>query len=325
MTKKSLLALTLMLAAAISLRAQEGEIPADYTPMSWSVLNHDIRSLAMGNTSSLSNQFGTSGIGNPASIVFFDYCLTDQRIGSKKGDTKENFFTIGGTAGWHYYTPGDGYNHYTFASASTRIGIVGITASYLAGWKENAPWKWKSPCHQQINVGIGVRVLPYLSVGANVKYLSENSWCYSNHVCADLFAMVDYSGLRATIGARNLSGPFIWNSTSYRLPNSYVVGLGIKQDLLKILAFEVNGEYELFNYGGNYVHRGGVGANLRFLGWISVSGGYNWGGNSPLPTYGSIGLGFRIIKIIDIEACYMFNRWGSGRLNMFGAQLSLKF
>lgn len=56
---------------------------------------------------------------------------------------------------------------------------------------------------------------------------------------------------------------------------------------------------------------------------LSVSGGYNWGGNSPLPTYGSIGLGVGIVKIIELEACYMFNRNNS--LNMIGAQLSVKF
>lgn len=316
MTKKSLFALTLLFAAGITLRAQDMSIP-----LTWGVQNHDVRSQAMGGTSSLSNQFGTSGIGNPASIVFFDYCLTNQRIGSKKGETKENFFTIGGTAGWHYFKPGN--THYAYASASARIAIVGISATYIAGWAPNWPWSSASPCHQQVNVGVGVRVLPYLSIGANVKYFSENTEASAKLFSGDIFAMADYSGFRATLGVRNLSGSFNRGEGSYKMPYSYVVGLGVKQDLIKILTLEVSGEYELFNYGGNYVHRAGVGANLRFLGWLSVSGGYNWGGNSPLPTYGSIGLGGSIIKIIDIEACYMFNRYNN--LNMIGAQLSLKF
>ncbi|MBQ9597259.1 MAG: hypothetical protein IJR34_03285 [Bacteroidales bacterium] len=316
MTKKSLLAMTLMLSAVVSLHAQDMSIP-----MTWAVQNHDVRSQAMGGTTSLSNQFGMSGIGNPASIVFFDYSLTSQRIGSKQSGNKENFFTIGGTAGWHYFKPGN--THYAYAGATTRIAIVGVSASYIAGWAPNWPWSSASPCHQQVNIGVGVRVLPYLSLGANVKYFSENTDASAKLFAGDIFAMADYSGLRATLGVRNLSGSFTRGEASYRMPYSYVVGLGIKQDLIKVLAFEVNGEYELYNYGGNYVHRAGVGAHLRFLGFLSVSGGYNWGGNSPLPTYGSIGLGVGIVKIIELEACYMFNRNNS--LNMIGAQLSVKF
>ncbi len=306
---------------------------AQFSGMAWSLQNHDVRSQAMGGTSSLANQFGMAGLGNPASIVFSEFTLVDQRVnlrGEYAGVDREKTFTFGASGGWQFYRPQA--THFAYASASARIGIVGISAAYIAGFGASDDPYWKALNYvgrdRQINLGVAVRIFPIFSVGGSVKFITENydvSGSRRKLFSGDLFAMLDWNGFRATAGVRNLSGSYRAGATDYRMPYSYVVGAGYKLDVLTdVFCFEVDAEYEAFRSGASLLSRAGFGASLRFLGFLAVRGGYNWGGASPVPTYASIGLGAGIARIIELEACYLFNRDGRSQ-DLMGFQLNVKF
>ena len=306
--KKRWLTLCIALCGCLMLNGQS------YTAMPWCTLSHDAHSMAMGGISSLFTPFGMAASNNPAKLLFSE-------------DKKMGFH-----AAWQQYKPTD--NHYLQASGSFTHGIMGYGLSYIGGFGPeltltdnggNIINTLRNNNHI-INASVGVRLLPIFSVGVNGKYLFETGPEGKRQLFAgDFFGMLDIQGFRASVGLRNLSSSWTYGDIEYKLPLSIVGGLGYKKDWEKV-GMEIGAEYEsiLVNKENKLWNpRIGGGIAVNFYKVLSLRAGYNWGGNTPIPSYTSLGVGINI-KFLRIDASYRLN---TDRLagDMLNIQLGIMF
>ena len=164
------------------------------------------------------------------------------------------------------------------------------------------------PSDMHLNLGLAYRFLPVLSVGANVGYASSSlATDYSyGAVTADVFLMTEISGFKATVGVANL-GTAVTSADKkkYALPASAALGLGYELDFAEKHNVNVALDADYYFNGGLAA---AVGAEYTFGGLATVRAGYRYGGNTPVPSYASVGAGAKFMGI-KLDLAYLI---GSG-------------
>lgn len=149
-----------------------------------------------------------------------------------------------------------------------------------------------TPADMIFGAGAFYKVSDVLALGANVKYASSKITSSDSYgaVAADVFASVNLSGFAASVGVSSL-GTAVKDKKgeSFGLPASVAFAVGYKASLGESVnaSAQVTGDYYL---SGTFA--AGAGAELAFKDMVALRFGYNYGGESVIPSYASVGAGF---------------------------------
>ena len=163
------------------------------------------------------------------------------------------------------------------------------------------------PSDIHANVGLAYRFLPFLSLGANIGYATsslaeEHSY---GALAADVFAMAKFGGLKVTAGVANV-GTSVTSASGVKfcIPGSVAVGAGYET------AFGKHAVEALLD--ADYYFSGwfaaAAGAAYTYGDLVTVRAGYRYGGQSPLPSYASVGAGVKFMGL-KLDLSYLI---GSG-------------
>lgn len=149
---------------------------------------------------------------------------------------------------------------------------------------------------KEIIIGAGVSYLlrENLSLGATFKYASQSLSSDASYsaVAADVFVAGRFAGLTATAGVSSLGSKVTSSSGDrYSLPSSGALGVGYGLDLMQGLRLNAQANAD-FYFSGAFA--AGAGAELTYRKFVSLRAGYNYGGKSVIPSYGSLGAGVKL-------------------------------
>ncbi len=208
--------------------------------------------------------------------------------------------------------------------AAYRLGKLGITAGFLTGSGReyeivnnmnitNGTFK---PSDMQVNVGASYKVVDFLSVGANFKYLSSKlSPEYSMGTAAfDVMAMGKFGGISGVLGVASLGGKV---DGTYSLPSSLAAGVGYAADF----GLSANVEMNYYFAGGL---RAGLGAEYCFKDMVAVRAGYNLSSNAPVPSFANFGLGLKFSGV-KLDFTYLLAASDSPLKNTLAVGLGYTF
>ena len=151
------------------------------------------------------------------------------------------------------------------------------------------------PADTQISAGVSYKVLPILSVGANVGYAtSKLSDKYSyGAVKADVMAMAKIGGLKAAFGLKDL-GTAVTSASGakFALPTHVALGAGYGMSFAKKHSVDALLDADYYFDGGLAL---AAGIEYGMNDFVFVRGGYRYGGNSPIPSFASIGAGVKFM------------------------------
>ena len=161
-----------------------------------------------------------------------------------------------------------------------------------------------APSDMHVELGLGWKVLPFLSVGAEVGYATSSiakDYSYGA-VTADVFLMTKINGFKAAAGISNLGSAVASKSgVKYSLPTAASVGLGYDMSFADVHAVAVTFDADYyFKYGINL----SLGAEYSYADMAFVRAGYNLSGEAVLPSYASIGAGARFAGV-EINLAYL--------------------
>ncbi len=150
-----------------------------------------------------------------------------------------------------------------------------------------------APSQFYFSVGGAYRVLPVLSLGVNIHYLSEtltDDYTYGA-VSTDIVAATEFSGLKIAVGVESVGGKVkSYSGAEFSLPSSAKLAAGYEGCSLGILSY---GAY--FDSDYYFASKGlgaSVGALVGYQDLFSLRAGYHYGSEKCLmPSYASVGLG----------------------------------
>lgn len=161
-----------------------------------------------------------------------------------------------------------------------------------------------SPSDLQINAGVAMKVLPFLSVGATLGYANSTLAKGSSYGAfnADVFAMAKFGGLKASAGVKSLGNKVKSASgAAFSLPMAVGVGVGYTAESGEKNRIDVNVDADYYIDGGIAVAGG---ASYTFAKLATVRAGYRHGGNTVLPSYVSAGAGVSL-KGVHVDLAYL--------------------
>ena len=198
----------------------------------------------------------------------------------------------------------------------------GIQPPYGLAGANGAAGEMFAPKDLHVNLGLAWRFLPFLSVGANIGYAESALAAGTKYgaLDADVFAMARFGDFKVTAGVADV-GTFVKSASgkAFCLPGSAAVGAGYSKVFAQKHALDVLVD-------ANYYFSGwaaaAVGAGYTFDDFVSVRAGYRYGGESPVPSYASVGLGVKYLGI-RLDAAYLI---ASGPMkNTFAVSLGYAF
>ena len=165
-----------------------------------------------------------------------------------------------------------------------------------------------SPSDIHANVGLAYRFLPFLSLGANVGYATSSlaeGYSYGA-LAADVFAMAKFAGLKVTAGVANV-GTSVTSASGvqFGLPASVAVGAGYEAAFADKHAIEALLDADYY-FNGWFA--AAAGAAYTYGDLVTVRAGYRYGGQSPVPSYASVGAGVKFAGL-KLDLAYLI---GSG-------------
>lgn len=140
-----------------------------------------------------------------------------------------------------------------------------------------------------VSAGIGVKICGPLSIGANLRYLNLNT--ASNPVQAlttDILASVSIVGIRFTGGVTNLK-----ISSSQNAPSAISLAAGYRLNLVAV-EMDLGVQADRYFYGSTRV---GTGGSFTLFKFVTLRGGYNFGGETHIPDFASAGIGLNVWKL----------------------------
>lgn len=304
-------AAALLLLPSFSAVADGGEEAMPFTRVP-----HDPVSLGMGGAgAALTSSMAYSTFRNTAILPYSDQTLdvaASYQMWEPDGSTTHNI-TVG--AGWNI---------------NKKIGVaLGLT--YGAGDKydiystSGANNGTFTPNDIQVNAGFGWKFVDFLSLGGTVKYLHQSlaeDYTY-DAVAADIFLMTKLADFTVTAGISSIGGQVEAESgTKYDLPASITVAGGYNHVFGGKHGFDA--AVDLDYYYNCSELTAAVGAQYTFKDMVSLRGGYHYGGDSAVPSYGSVGIGGKIIGI-RLDAAYVIATGDSVLKNSFCIGLGYSF
>ena len=205
-------------------------------------------------------------------------------------------------AGYTMWQPtGVGSNMINVGAAYNMNNKLGVAVGFLYGMNpayditdaSGAVKGQFKPSDMHMNVGVAYRFLPFLSVGANVGYATSSlakDYSYGA-LAADVYAMVQFSGLRVTAGVANVGTSVkAKNGTAFSLPTSVALGAGYEMAFADVHSVDVLLDADYY-FGGWFAAAAGAAYTYNDL--VVVRAGYRYGGASPIPSYASVGAGVK--------------------------------
>lgn len=186
-----------------------------------------------------------------------------------------------------------------------------------------------TPVDLQAGIGLGFRILPILSLGANINYVHSDIGGPQKGaaVAVDFGAMVDLKFVRIGVTASNIGSTINYGGpSSYGLPANLKFGVGTVQYFGNEdrHAFSANLEGGLtFDKTAVFA---GIGAQYAWNDLVRVSAGYHYGDASKLfyGSYASVGVGIKLIGI-SLNAAYLIAVDDSPIGNTFSVGLGYAF
>ncbi len=288
---------------------------------------HDPVSMAMGGAGAVVGN-AYSSYRNAAAIPFadfqFDVAAGYQGWAPSSSDPTDNI-NVG--VAWNL-----GKNRKVAVTAGFTYGICDGYDVYDSSGNSKGTF---TPNEMQANVGVAWKFLPFLSVGANVKYLGNrlaDNASYSA-VSTDIFVMTKLSDFRIALGVSSLgSGVDSSAGESFSLPASVTLGAGYSPVFggkhgLDIL---LDADY----YYNSDTFAAAIGAGYTWNDHVSVRAGYHYGSESRkddgtvvscvVPSYASVGLGGKFLGI-RIDAAYLIATGSSPLKNTFAVGIGYSF
>ena len=262
----------------------------------FTAVDYDAVSLAKGGTSlTETTSVANTAFANPAAVVFYDGML-DASLGYTMWQTDFSNTTIAS------------------AGAALKIGKnIGVTASFSKGsapeytaidgnGQETGSFK---PGNMQLGLGVAYKIIPFLSVGANIGYATENLAPEASYgaLNADVYAMVKFGGLKAAVGVSEVGGKVTSASGKvFSIPSAANLGIGYALQTGEKHGIDFNADAQYFFTDGIAA---AVGASYAYNDMIFVRAGYRYGGSSVIPSFASAGLGLRLFGA-RIDLAYLF-------------------
>ena len=171
-----------------------------------------------------------------------------------------------------------------------------------------------TPTQMQFNLGMGYKLLPWLSLGANVHAATEilAEGASYKAFSGDLFLMGHMDSFKFAAGVVSL-GTQVKSSTgtSYNLPSSVKLAGGY-EDSFGGISCAVYTDLDYFFLASGF--SASVGAELGWDEIASLRAGYHFASkNTPLPNYFSAGLGGRLLGF-SLDAAVLLGGQLSGTL-----------
>ena len=180
------------------------------------------------------------------------------------------------------------------------------------------------PSDMQINAGLAYRFIPALSIGANVGYATSSlaeGYSYGT-VTADVFLMSQFSDFKVAAGVSNIGGTIKSASgAEFCLPGSIALGLGYDKEFAEKHAVNVNVDADYFFSGWLAAS---FGAGYTFNDLVSFRAGYRYGGESPIPSFASVGAGVKVAGV-KIDLAYLLAGADSPMKNTLALGLGYSF
>ena len=153
-----------------------------------------------------------------------------------------------------------------------------------------------TPTQMQFNLGMGYKLLPWLSLGANVHAATETLAEGASYKAfsGDLFLMGHMDSFKFAAGVVSLGTPVKSSTgTSYNLPSSVKLAGGY-EDSFGGISCAVYTDLDYFFLASGF--SAAVGAELGWDEIASLRAGYHFASkNTPVPNYFSAGLGGRLL------------------------------
>ena len=171
-----------------------------------------------------------------------------------------------------------------------------------------------TPTQMQFNLGMGYKLLPWLSLGANVHAATETLAEGASYKAfsGDLFLMGHMDSFKFAAGVVSLGTPVKSSTgTSYNLPSSVKLAGGY-EDSFGGISCAVYTDLDYFFLASGF--SASVGAELGWDEIASLRAGYHFASkNTPLPNYFSAGLGGRLLGF-SLDAAVLLGGQLSGTL-----------
>ncbi len=173
-------------------------------------------------------------------------------------------------------------------------------------------------------VGVSYRFLDFMSVGVNLGYAASSLMedvTYAT-VAADAFLMAKFSDFKVVAGVTNMLGSIeSAGGTKFNLPSSLAVGAGYEKKFAEKHAVDANVDFDYF-FAGSFA--AALGAGYTFNDLVSVRAGYRYGGESPIPSYASVGLGVKFVGV-KLDFAYLVGASDSPMRNTLAVGLGYSF
>ena len=161
-----------------------------------------------------------------------------------------------------------------------------------------------SPSDIHANVGLAWRFLPFLSLGANVGYATSSLAEGQSYgaLAADVFAMAKFCGVKVTAGVANV-GTNVKSASGaeFCIPGSVAVGAGYEATFADKHGIDVLLDADYY-FSGWFAAAAGAAYTYNDL--VTVRAGYRYGGDSPVPSYASVGAGVKFIGL-KLDLAYL--------------------
>ena len=181
-----------------------------------------------------------------------------------------------------------------------------------------------SPSQVQAGLGLAWKFLPFLSFGANVKFLGNTLAEGQSYeaVSSDVFLMTRVAGLKAAVGVSSL-GSKVKSASGARfsLPASATLGLGYGDVFGQRHGLEVLVDADCYFSGA---FSAAAGASYTYNGMVSVRAGYRYGGDSVIPSFASVGAGVKLFGV-HLDAAYLIASGDSPLKNTFCIGIGYSF
>lgn len=161
------------------------------------------------------------------------------------------------------------------------------------------------PSNFQVNLGGAWRFVDFMSLGLNIRYAGQKLTPeVSNTTFAgDAMLMGGFSDFRVLIGVANLGTAIADNAgNKFKLSSSLKFGAGYEKyfSLKHGMGAYLDADY--YFYGG---FGAALGAQYAFSEMLFARAGYRFGVKSVIPSYASIGLGFKMSGF-SVDVAYLF-------------------
>lgn len=162
------------------------------------------------------------------------------------------------------------------------------------------------PADMHLSAGLSWRLLPFLSIGADIGYASSRLAAEYSYgaLTADVFAMAKFSDFKLAVGVSDLgTGITSVSGDVFSLPSAVTLGLGYNRSFAEKHSIEAALDADYFFYGG---FAAALGAGYTFNDLVSVRAGYRYSADSPVPSFASVGIGAKFLGI-RLDVAYLMS------------------